>query len=130
MELFVLFDRTGLRTKGGEHVLEQKVKQRAMQRKAEQASKEVLPENYAVHAAILKPTLDAEFARFKAVVRHIARHELHEQHADMFIMDDKAKYRRLAKLGIYGHQPGIAAHVRTTKEEEQCMVERATCTKK
>ena len=38
-------------------------------------------------------------------------------------MDDCTKYRRLAKLGIYGHQPGVAAHVKTSHEEEQGIVE-------
>ena len=123
MELFVLFDKSGLRTKGGEHVLNHEVRQRAEKRKAEQASKEDLPRNYADHAAILRLALDAELARFKAIVRHIARHELQDQDADMFTMDDNSKFRRLAKLGIYGHQPGIAAHVRTTMEEDQGIVE-------
>ena len=41
----------------------------------------------------------------------------------MFTMDDCSRYRRLAKIGIYGHQPGVAAHVKTTQEEDQCMVE-------
>ena len=41
----------------------------------------------------------------------------------MFIMDDGTKFRRLAKVGIYGHQPGIAAHVKTSEEEEQRIVE-------
>ena len=82
MELFVLFGKGGLRTKGGEHVLDHEVRQRAGKRKAEQASKEDLTKNYADHAAILRPALDAELARFKAIVRHIARHELQDQHAD------------------------------------------------
>ena len=34
-------------------------------------------------------------------------------------MDDNSRFRRLAKLGVYGHQPGIAAHVKTTLGEEQ-----------
>ena len=123
MELFVLFDKSGLRTKGGEHVLDYEVRQRAAKRKAGQASNEDLPKNYAEHAAILRPALDAELARFKAIVRHIARHEFQDQHTDMFTMDDNSKFRRLAKLGIYGHQLGIAAHVRTTNEEEQGIVE-------
>ena len=37
-------------------------------------------------------------------------------------MDDNSKYRRLAKVGVYGHQPGIAAHVKTTLSEEQEIV--------
>ena len=45
MELFVLFDKGGLRTKGGERVLGQDGRQRPAKRKAEQASKEDLPKN-------------------------------------------------------------------------------------
>ena len=67
--------------------------------------------------------MDAELARFKAIVRHIARHELDDLQADMFMMDDCTTVRRLAKLGIYGHQPGVAAHVKTTQDEEQGIVE-------
>ena len=37
-------------------------------------------------------------------------------------MDDNSRFRRLAKLGVYGHQPGIAAHVKTTLGEEQEIV--------
>ena len=40
----------------------------------------------------------------------------------MFTMDDNTRFRRLAKLGIYGHQAGIAGHVRTTVEEEQDII--------
>ena len=123
MELFVLFDISGLRTKQGEHVLDLEVRQRAGKRKAEKTSKEDLPRNYTEHAAILRPALDAELARFKAIVRHIARHELDDLQADMFMMDDCTQFRRLAKLGIYGHQPGVAAHVKTNQEEEQGIVE-------
>jgi len=66
--------------------------------------------------------LDAELARFKAIVRHIARHELPDHQAEMFTMDDNSRYRRLAKVGVYGHQAGIAAHVSTTVEEDQDIV--------
>ena len=104
-------------------MLDPEVKERAERRKAEQASMGELPKKYAERSAILKPALDAELARFKAIVRHIARHELDDLQADMFTMDDCSRYRRLAKIGIYGHQPGVAAHVKTTQVEDQCMVE-------
>lgn len=123
IELFILFDTGGMRTKEEEHVLDREVRLRAEKRKSDQASKEVLPRNYLDHAAIPKPAPDAELARFKVIIRYIARHELEERFADMFIMDDGTKFRRLAKLGIYGRQPGIAAHIKTTGEEEQCIVE-------
>ena len=112
-----------MRTREGEHVLDREVKLRAEKRKADQASEVDLPRNYLEHVAVPKPALDVELARFKAIVRHIARHELEERYADMFIMDDGTKFRRLAKVGIYGHQPGIAAHVKTSEEEEQRIME-------
>ena len=122
IELFALFDKSGMRSKRGEHVLNPEVKQRAVNRKLEQAAREVLPKNYAEHAAIIRPALDAELTRFKAIVRHIARHELQDKQAEMFTMDDNSRFRRLAKLGVYGHQPGIAAHIKTSLEEEQDVV--------
>ena len=65
IELFVLFDISGMRSKKGDHVLDHEVKQRAAKRKAEQADKEDLPKNYAEHAAIVKPALDAELRGLK-----------------------------------------------------------------
>ena len=43
IELFALFDKSGLRTKEGEHVLDLGVRQRAAKRKADQARLEDLP---------------------------------------------------------------------------------------
>ena len=38
-------------------------------------------------------------------------------------MEDRSRIRRLANLGIYGHQPGIAALVDPGAEEDQTIVE-------
>jgi len=38
-------------------------------------------------------------------------------------MENRSRLRRLAGLGIYGHQPGIAAHVATEPEEDERVVE-------
>ena len=66
---------------------------------------------------------EAEVQRFKAIVRHIAKHELEPHQSGWFQMESRGKLRRLAGLGIYGHQPGIAAHVATNPEEEERVVE-------
>ena len=38
-------------------------------------------------------------------------------------MDSRAKLRRLAKLGVTGHQPAIAAYCRVTERERQAIIE-------
>ena len=82
-----------------------------------------MPKNVNLHAAIVRPVLDAELARFKAIMRQVARYELEEDQAAMFLNDDNTRFGRLAILGVYGHQPGIAAHIKTTEEEDQRIVE-------
>ena len=73
--------------------------------------------------AIPKPLYHDELKRFKAIVRQIARHELGPKQAILFLMEDRSRIRRLARLGVYGHQPGIAAHVKTSEKEEEAIVE-------
>ena len=38
-------------------------------------------------------------------------------------MESRSRLRRLADLGVYGHQPGIAAHVLTDPDEKDKIVE-------
>ena len=122
-ELFILFDLSGMRTARGEHVTDPQVKARAEQRnamnsKAKHAGKSRTPSN-----AVPKPLYRDELNRFKAIVRQIARHELRPKQAAMFLMEDRSRIRRLAKLGVYGHQPGIAAHTKTVADEDEAVVE-------
>ena len=65
-----------------------------------------------------RPLYGDEISRFKAVVRQIARREMDERQAALFLMEDRSRIRRLTKLGVYGHQPGIAAHLETTPDED------------
>ena len=125
-ELFIMFDTSGQRSQGGEHVIDMKAKQRADERRKAKASKEDRSrrsKGKRCEDVVVKPVYEAEILRFKAIVRQIAKHELEPQQSSMFQMESRSRLRRLAGLGIYGHQPGIAAHVATEPEEEEKVVE-------
>ena len=66
---------------------------------------------------MVKPTLDEELKKFKAIIRQIMRHEATDEQAKWFTMEARNKLRRLAKLGITAHQPGVAAYCKTSEEE-------------
>ena len=46
-----------------------------------------------------------------------------KRQAALFLMEDRSRLRRLVRLGVYGHQPGIAAHLETTPDEDDVVVE-------
>ena len=75
------------------------------------------------HTAVVKPTLDMELHTFKAIIRQIARHETTQQQAKWFTMESKTKLGGLAKLGITGHQPAIAAYCKVDDCEKQEITE-------
>ena len=60
---------------------------------------------------------------FKAIMRHVARHEVAREQAPWFAMEGRQRFRRLAKLGVEGHQPVVAAYVKMSKEEKDNIVE-------
>jgi len=124
-ELFILFDTAGMRAHGSDHVIDTKAKQRADARRKAKATKEDRNgrSKRQCGSAVVKPVYEAEIQRFKAIVRQIAKHELEPQQSNLFKMEGRSRLRRLAGLGIYGHQPGIAAHVAITPEEEERVVE-------
>ena len=51
------------------------------------------------------------------------RHEATEEQAKWFTMEARSKLRRLSKLGIIAHQPGVAAYCKTNEEERQVITE-------
>ena len=63
-----------------------------------------------------------EIGRFKAIARHIARREVGKEQAGWFEMEKRQYLRRLAGLGIQGHQPAIAGHVKITEEEKEKVI--------
>ena len=58
-------------------------------------------------------------ARFKAISRQIFTHEIKQEQAPGFRMEQRKELRRLGKLGIIGNQPAIAAFVEMTSEERK-----------
>ena len=116
VELFVLFDTEGHRSPIGEHVRDQKARERVEARKSVRDRTKHEVKRAKLSDAVTKPLFDEEVKRFKAICRQVARHELEEKQAQMFLMEGRGKIKRLANLGVYGHQPGIAAHVHTTAE--------------
>ena len=54
-----------------------------------------------------KPTFDDEFKLFKAIVRHVTKHEVKQEKGKWFKADTRASLRRLKDLGVSGHQPAI-----------------------
>lgn len=73
--------------------------------------------------ATVKPTLDEELAKFKAIARHIAKHEANHQQADWFKAGSRTKPRRLASLGILSHQPTVVAYCKVTDKERETIIE-------
>ena len=73
LELFILFDVTGARTSKGDHIKDPKARRRADARNKKRSKQQGRRTN--IENAIVQPSLDAEHNRFKAIVRHIAKHE-------------------------------------------------------
>jgi predicted metal-binding protein len=67
--------------------------------------------------------MDEELKLFKAIVRQIMRHEAGPREAKWFLVEGRARLRRLAKLGATGHQPAFAAYCKTNLEEKQAVTE-------
>ena len=72
---------------------------------------------------ITKPTLDEEIKLFKALVRHIFKHEVKYGKGKWFRMDNRSNLRRLNDLGISGHQLALMAFCQMTKSEKAQITE-------
>ena len=72
---------------------------------------------------VTKPTLDEEIKLFKAIVRHVTKHEVKQGKGKWFKMDTRASLRRLNDLGVSGHQPAIMAFCQMTKSEKAQVTE-------
>ena len=115
IELFVLFDITAARTQRGQHIKDSGAKKRA---DARNKKKEAAQRRSTNANACVKPSLDEELKRFKAIVRHIGKHETGQEHAGWFDMERRSNLRRLGDLAVVGNQPAIMATVRMTEAEK------------
>ena len=95
--MFILFDPTAARSAAGDHIKNPEVATIAEQKREEQGTKK---KGTRMGHATVKPTLDEELAKFKAIVRHITKHEANHQQAEWFKAESRLKLRRLASLGI------------------------------
>ena len=120
LEIFVLFDISGARTKRGQHIKDEAAIQRARVRnKGKFGSSGKKNRDVTKISATVKPTLDEELKRFKSIIRHIAKHEADEEHAGWFEMEKRTHLKRLGPLGIIGNQPAINVNVKVTEEEKK-----------
>ena len=72
---------------------------------------------------VTKPSFDEEIKLFKAIVRHVTKHEAEQSKANWFKADARANLRRLNDLEVSGHQPAIKAYCQMTKQEKTQVVE-------
>lgn len=72
---------------------------------------------------VTKPSFDEEIKLFKAIVRHVTKHETELGKANWFKTDARANLRRLNDLGVSGHQLAINAYCQMTKQEKTQIVE-------
>ena len=73
--------------------------------------------------ALTKATLDEEIKDFKAIVRHILKHEVKMAKGRWIRMENRSNLRRLNDLGIFGHQPAIKAYCQISQEEKALIME-------
>ena len=80
LELFTLFDLRGVRTIKGQHIKDTAATERARIRKSKGRHVEAKggrrKGNLILTSAVVKPTLDEEMKRFKAIARYITSHDL------------------------------------------------------
>jgi len=127
--MFVLFDLCGERTVGGMHTKDREATERARSRRekgkgAKEKDARKGKRRPEVADAVVKPSMNDEVKRFKAIVRHITSHDLPEDQKSWFKSEPRAALRRLAPLGVEGNQPAIAAYCFVSKSE-QAMIKKA-----
>ena len=118
--IFILFDTSEARNKKGQHHKNDDAHKRAKARSSKLKKNKDEGERC---TAEVRPTLNEEISRFKAIARYILKHDLDEREARWFTMETRSQHRRLADLGVYGHQPAIAAYIKMSGEEKQRIIE-------
>ena len=116
LEIFILFDVTGARSEKGQHIKNEAAAERATARRKKQKTTQTKGH---LTSAVVRPSLDEELKRFKAIVRHIAKHEMQEDQGNKFEMEKRAQLKRLAPLGVVGSQPAIKGWVKMTPAEQE-----------
>ena len=122
-EMFILFDTAGHRTVQGEHIKSKAAKQRAEKRRNQVAQGKRQDKEGKYLDATIRPTFQEELNLFKKVVRHIAKHELPDDDQRIFEAEKRCQHRRVADLGVKGHQPAIFGYCRYTPSEHTSIVE-------
>ena len=116
----MLFDITKARNKQGHHHKDEEALKRAKARSSKLKKSRGGGER---SIAEIRPTLKEELERFKAIARNILKHDANEIQAGWFNMETRCQHRRLADLGVYGHQPAVAAYIKLSKEEKHAVTE-------
>ena len=106
IELFILFDTDGHRTPDGEHVRDQKAKERAEARRKSKAGTKHHLTKMRQEDAVAKPLFDEEVKRFKCICRQIARRELDERPGQMFHIEKRGRIKRFSSMGSMGTNLG------------------------
>ena len=89
VELYILFDTDGHRSAAGEHVCDQKVKERAQARRNRRGGTKHWPARARQADATIKPLFDEEVKRLKGICRQIAKHEGDEKQSQLFLMEGR-----------------------------------------
>ena len=95
IELFTLYDLTGNRIQKGQHQKDPGATNRAEKRRLKSRCAKNKKTKISDTMVITKPTLEQELKLFKAIVRHITRHEVKQGQGEMFRVDNRANIRRL-----------------------------------
>ena len=90
LELFVLFDTSGHREQGADHIKDKEATQRAMDRKAKRIEATKRKERKAEDATT-KPSLQEKMVLFRAIVRPIAAHDINGQKASWFLSEQRVR---------------------------------------
>ena len=101
IELFALFDIAGERTEKGQFQKNPEATRRAEKRKLASRNTKKKRSNLNDTTVVSKATLDEEIKDFKAIVRHIFKHEAKLAKGKWIRVENRSNLRRLNDLGIY-----------------------------
>ena len=83
-------------------------------RAGHKAARSTHQHRYATRQAILTEELNF----FKEITRAIIKHDANPEDAKLIHMEKRQILRRLAGLGVYGHQPAVNAFVQTDEHTD------------
>ena len=90
IELFTLFDLTGKRSVNGQHQKNPEAAKRAEKERQKTRCARTKKLNLNETTVVTKPTLDEEIKLFKAIVRHVTKHEAEHGKAKWFKADTRS----------------------------------------